>query len=170
MKQEKNKPTEHDKEALNKAFVNGEGITTIACPECGSVKTVSAERFRNLQHHLKVRCTCTHVFKVNLDFRQSYRKATDLQGVYKLLPPASGGGKAQIKDLSIKGIRFEVNGPHTIDVGYCGRIDFTLDDKKKTRLIRDCIVRSVRGAMIGCEFKEDKLFEKELGFYLRFGP
>lgn len=84
--------------------------------------------------------------------------------------PATGAGGVKILNLSLDGACFEADGIYPIQVGQKGRIDFTLDDRKKTRLVREFIVRAVRGNSIGCQFRKVHAFEKELGFYLRFGP
>lgn len=154
-----------------KAYVNEDGHTTLVCPECNAVKSVSAEQYKGWLHNLKVRCNCSHVFVVNLDFRQTFRRETNLFGSYSLLPPASGNGEAQIKNLSLNGSSFLIsNGMRGLEVGSRGRLDFTLDDKKKTRLIREFVVQHLKGNAVGCRFRKDQAFEKELGFYLRFGP
>lgn len=153
-----------------KTFVKEDGKTTIICPSCESVKIVSVGHFRERQHVLKVRCSCSYVFHVHLDFRQAFRRPTNFTGIYNLHPPAVGGGKAAIHNLSLNGICFEVRGIHQIESGQRGSIDFNLDNRKKTRLVREFTVRAVREKYIGCEFRQDQAFEKELGFYLRFGP
>lgn len=162
--------TRHDYDAVVKAFVHEDGRTSIVCPQCSKVKAVAVGQYRGRQHQLKVRCSCSHVFKVNLDFRQSYRKPTDLAAIYNLFPPAVGGGMSQVLNLSLSGICFEVKGVHGIKIGQKGRIDFTLNNRRATRLIRDFTVRTVRQRTIGCEFRQDQAFEKDLGFYLRFDP
>jgi hypothetical protein len=157
-------------DTAERAFVRADGNATLVCPQCNSVKIVPVMQYKERQHRLQVRCACAHVFKINLDFRQCYRKVINLTGIYALKPPAVGGGMVRIHNISLSGICFEVTGVHQIQLGQKGRIDFTLDNKKETRLIREFTVRSVSGAMIGCEFTKEQQFEKELGFYLRFGP
>lgn len=163
-------PTQFDDSSAERAFVRDDGNATIVCPQCSSVKIVPVSQYKGRQHRLQVRCSCSHVFKINLDFRQCYRKSTKLSGIYALHPPAVGGGMAQVLNISLGGLCFEVQSVHNIQINQKGRIDFTLDNKKKTRLVREFIVRSVTGKMIGCQFKKEQQFEKELGFYLRFGP
>lgn len=162
--------TAHDELALIKAFVNVDGKTTLVCPECNTVKTVSVGQLRQRQHKVKVRCPCSNIFKVNLDFRKCFRKPTSLEGMFDMVPPAIGGGKVKVINLSLDGLCFEVTGYHRLDIGQKGNIDFTLDDRKGTRLKREFTIRMVSGNKIGCEFKKSAAFEKELGFYLRFGP
>lgn len=163
-------PKQYNDPSAERAFVRADGNATIVCPGCGTVKIVPVGQYKERQHRLQVRCSCSHIFKINLDFRQCFRKPTNLSGIYGLHPPAVGGGVVQVLNLSLSGLCFEVSGVHKITIGDKGRIDFTLDNRKKTRLVREFVVRSITGKMIGCQFKKEQQFEKELGFYLRFGP
>jgi len=150
----------------NKTFVKQDSQATIVCPTCSSAKTISVEEFRHRQHVLKVKCKCGNVFSLQLEFRQFFRKDTELQGVYDVKPPARGGGTTTIVNLSLSGACFEVRGVHGLKTGHKGSLVFTLDNRKETVHYRQVIIRSVNGNRIGCEFVEDRAFEKELGFYL----
>jgi len=150
----------------NKTFVKDDSQATIVCPACRCAKTISVEAFRNKQHVIKVKCTCGYSFGLQLEFRQFFRKNTDLQGVYDVKPPARGGGIATIVNLSLSGACFEVRGVHALEVGHKGSLVFTLDNRKETVLYRQVIIRTVDGNRIGCEFVAERAFEKELGFYL----
>ncbi len=150
----------------NKTFVKDDSQATIVCPACSSAKTISVEQFRHRQHVLKVKCKCGHAFSLQLEFRQFFRKDTDLQGVYDIQPPARGGGIATIVNLSLVGACFEVRGVHNLKIGDKGSLVFTLDNRKETVLYRQVIIRSVDGNRVGVEFVEERAFEKELGFYL----
>ena len=150
----------------NKTFVKDDSQATIVCPACSCAKTISVEEFRHKQHVLKVKCKCGHTFTLQLEFRQFFRKDTELQGVYDVKPPARGGGIVKITNLSLTGACFEVRGVHGLKIGQKGSIVFTLDNRKETVLYRQVIIRTVDGNRIGCEFVEERAFEKELGFYL----
>lgn len=150
----------------NKTFVKDDSQATIVCPECSSAKTISVEEFRNKQHILKVKCKCGNSFSLQLEFRQFFRKDTDLHGVYDVAPPARGGGIASIINLSLSGACFEVRGVHGLEVGHKGSLVFTLDNRKETVLYRQVVIRTVDKNRIGCQFVEDRAFDKELGFYL----
>lgn len=164
-----NKSLKNNANIVERTFVRDDGKATLICPKCNSLKIIPVGQYRERQHNLQVRCSCSHAFKISLDFRQSFRRPTVLSGVYNLFPPASGGGQTEIKNISLGGICFGVKGSHSMQVGQKGRIDFILDNKKKSPLKKEFIIRSVTGNTIGCEFKQDQAFEKELGFYLRFG-
>ena len=159
---------QHD-ENIGKSFVNEEGKATIVCPACNVPKIVSVGHLRERQHRVRLKCTCGHIFKINLDFRQCYRKPTKLSGTYIMHPPATGGGLANILNISLSGLCFQTRGIHKISQGQKGQIDFTLDNKKMTHLHKEFIIRTVNGNLIGCEFLKDSSLDRELGFYMRFG-
>jgi hypothetical protein len=152
---------------VQKSFVNTDGIAVIKCKVCSKIKHLQAETFRGKQHVLKVRCSCGHAWSLLLDFRRHYRKDTELEGTYALEPPANGGGRLTVMNISRSGVGFTVIGIHAIKIGQKARLQFALDDKKNTLINKRVTVRVVQGNYIGCEFVEDRAFEKDLGFYLR---
>ncbi len=107
---------------------------------------------------------------VHLDFRRYFRKPTDLPGFYRIIKPPGimGFGDINVKDISLGGIGFTVSGKNRIEVGQTLSLDFTLDDKKRTMLKKEVIVQSIEGDFVGSYFSDNELFEKELGFFLRF--
>lgn len=155
-------------EIIVKAFVRANDTVTIICPACKAAKNAAVGAFRNKSHYLKVRCTCETVFTVHLDFRQHYRKETELPGTFKSINPPGMGGEIVVKDVSVSGVGITIPGMHTVEKGYTLLLNFTLDDKKQTRLSKEVVVQSVQGNMIGCRFIERQAYEKELGFYLKF--
>lgn len=152
-----------------KIFVRPDHTVTIVCPSCSRVKNASVGAYKDKCHNIKVRCSCGTQFMVHLDFRRYFRKSTDLFGYYRIIkPPGRGFGEINVKDISLGGIGFTVSGINRIEIGQTLSLDFTLDDKKKTRLKKEVIVQSIVGDFIGSRFSDNELFEKELGFYLRF--
>jgi predicted Zn finger-like uncharacterized protein len=149
-----------------KSFVKPDDEAMIVCPSCNTARTISAAQFRHRQHLIKVKCKCGHRFNVSLEFRRYFRKPTDLEGIYDLNPPASGGGKIKVINLSLSGACFEVRGIHDLQTGQMGSLHFTLDNRKETVLFKKVIIKIVNGNRIGCEFLEERAYEKELGFYL----
>lgn len=151
-----------------RAFVCGDNTATIICPACNAAKTISAEPYRNKKNTIRVRCRCGEVFTLHLDFRDHYRKETSLPGTYSITTPGKvGGGVIHIRNISREGIGFTVTGLHHLEKGLELIIDFQLDDKKKTKLRKEAIVRLVEKDYIGCQFVATAAEEKALGFYLR---
>ncbi|TKB26605.1 PilZ domain-containing protein [Desulfopila sp. IMCC35006] len=149
-----------------RSFVKPDDEAMIVCPACDAARAISAAQFRHRLHLIKVKCKCGHVYKVHLEFRRNARKNTELEGIYDLIPPAIGGGKIKIMNLSLNGACFEVRGIHDMKVGQRGSLVFTLDNRKETVLFKKVIIKTVSGNRIGAEFIEDRAYEKELGFYL----
>lgn len=152
-------------EEPKKIFVSEDGMATIICPNCGQTKQVSVADYIDTHKSIKVRCKCEQKFKVDLEFRQQHRKKTNLNGIYDIASE-TGGGRAEIKDVSLSGIGFTVSGVHNVRVGQKIQIEFMLDDSKQTKLNKTAVVRSVSDNRIGCEFQKENAFEKDLGFYL----
>lgn len=150
----------------SKAFVPEDGLAAITCPNCGITKQVPVADYCGKKKSIKVRCRCQQTFTVELEFRQSHRKQTELQGFYEILSDRRRG-RVAIKDLSKNGVGFLVSGAHNVRVGQKIMVIFDLDDKNNTPLKKQAVVRSVYQNRIGCEFKKDQAFEKGLGFYLR---
>ncbi len=142
---------------------------TIICPSCNKAKSISVASLHGKQHTIKVRCSCNNPFTAHLNFRKHYRKQINLTGTYHVLKPqGAGGGIMQIKNISMSGIGFTVSGRHSIKENQTIQLEFQLDDKKQTKMLKLATIRSVDGNYIGCAFADQKLYEKELGFYLRF--
>ncbi len=162
-----------DKKTLDtvRSFVSADDVAAITCPACKTTRHVSITKYKNERHTIKVRCGCKHPFIVHLDFRQHYRKETNLEGRYYMLPPAVGKGRLIILNVSKSGVGFsigvKIRGHHTIRPKQKMNIIFTLDNKKGTTIEKKIIVKIVNDTYIGGEFVDIRAFEKDLGFYLR---
>ncbi len=152
--------------ATHRSFVKEDDEAIIFCPACDSAKTISVTKFRHRLHLIKVKCKCGHLFKIQLEFRRHPRKPTDLEGTYDLKSSAAGSGMIRVKNLSLSGACFEIRGIHDLKIGQRGSMVFTLDNRLKTVLFKKIIIKTVSTNRIGCEFVQDRAFEKELGFYL----
>jgi len=156
-----------DKQPINTFFVRDEDRASIVCPACGLAKTVSVQQFRDGKHTVKGQCTCGHSFIINLEFRRHRRKETDLDGRYNSEKAAVSWRIVRIINLSLGGACFEIQGKHDIETGQQGNIDFTLDNHKQNVFMKNVIIRSVKGNIIGCSFIKDRAYEPALGFYLQ---
>lgn len=150
---------------ITKSYVGQNGKAVIVCPCCKKAKAIDTDSFQKRKASLKVRCACSQNFTVYLDYRQSYRKPTKLIGTFRL-----GTGQerlVKINNLSLGGAQLEVVGLNKFLPGQNGYIDFVLDDRKQTHIRKNFSVKTVIGKKIGCQFKDDQAYNKELGFYLR---
>jgi hypothetical protein len=160
-----------------KISVNSDNMIVLHCPFCEMVKQVSVAKFKDEKHTLKIRCSCQKMLTVDLDFRQKYRKLTNLRGEYFNLTHEQKNNRGheslqvhqcQIVNISLTGLGLLVFSGHGIRQGDRLRVRFNLDDKRKSEIDRKLIVRGVRGNSIGCEFIDDSYqkYDKILGFYL----
>ncbi len=151
-----------------KSFVRPDNTATIICPACNVVKQVSVEAYRHKNHSLKISCKCNTKFTVDLDFRTHYRKQTNLPGTYRVINPSgSGNGDIQICNISQSGIGFTVSDLHEMKKGQTLQLEFRLNDKNQTKLVKQARIHSIENNYIGCQFIDQDFIEKALGFYLR---
>ena len=151
-----------------KLYVRENNTATLVCPSCRTVKHFDAGRYRHQRHTFSVRCRCQHVYSVLLDFRRNYRKQTSLHGTYEIISEGGiGGGIIHISNISRGGIGFSVSGIHRIEKNQLLQVEFQLNDKNKTVLKKQAIVRTVQKNSIGCEFHFNPDLDKVLGFYLQ---
>ncbi|MBW2659809.1 MAG: PilZ domain-containing protein [Deltaproteobacteria bacterium] len=156
-----------NKQQANTSVVNDDDKASIVCPSCGLTKIVSVGQFRDRNHTVKGKCTCGYSFVINLEFRRHRRKETDLEGRYNSEKAAVSWRIVRIVNLSLGGACFEIQGKHDIKIGHQGNIDFILDNHKRSAFLKNVIIRSIRGNIIGCKFIEDRAYEPALGFYLQ---
>jgi hypothetical protein len=144
-----------------------DGKFCFTCPDCGFHNLLSVDDMRHRKLHVKVKCTCGHSFKVQLEFRLSTRRETDLDGHFKLKSEVNNtSSKVKLVNLSMKGVCLEFTAPHHLSIGDQGLLKFTLDDPKKAEIIKDLTIRQVSKNQIGCEFIDQIAHQKDLGFYL----
>lgn len=157
-------------------FVNQEGMALFNCPHCGAMKHVSVAKFKDKKHSLQVKCVCGQTFTADLNFRKRYRKQTDLEGFFckvanlgKNADTAKMPRNCRIVNLSLGGIGLRQASGQKIAAGDELIVDFILDDRKQSYMVRRVIVRHVgEDGYIGGEFCDGNqhVYEKALGFYL----
>ncbi len=156
--------------------VNSKNLAAIKCPHCQSIKLVSVDKFKGVKHSLKVKCSCNNSFSVSLDFRERYRKSTNIDAKYVKIDKDVKAADMQIEpnlkckvaDLSLSGLALTIIGSHDLQVGDELLVEFTLDDKSNTYIKRKAAIRVVGQGFVGCQFDESDspAFDKALGFYL----
>ena len=139
----------------------------INCPFCGIVKKVTAHKYRNIKHRITVRCKCDSRFNVQFNFRKNYRKSVAIAGEFMTLSPKLSTERVMtVYDLSTNGLRFKMIDNVVVNKGDELLVKFNLDDAKRSFIRKKVVVRFANDNLIGCEFTELALYEKELGFYL----
>lgn len=131
------------------------------------LREVSFARFKNVKHEIVTKCSCGKQFIAKLNFRQHYRKPVTLVGQFmNLNSEIDAWTPAKILDLSMGGLRLQMEFTTNVRTDDTLRVRFKLDGKKTIAINKQVNVRFIDGNTIGCEFIDLALEEKELGFYL----
>jgi hypothetical protein len=151
---------------IEKVYVNPDNTAVVKCPHCETTKIVPVGKFKGPKRRLKIRCGCKASFRISFEFRKAYRKKVQLSGDYTKVAPAQGRGKMQVKDISMTGIKFATATKHNLAAGEALSLAFTLDDRNRSRVEKDVVIRWVKDKEVGCQFTESLQYDKVFGFYL----
>ncbi len=98
-------------EKRQKYFVNRQDSITVKCPACGRTGVFPAERLRGQQHAARVGCPCGEDFTVEIEFRQDYRRKTEITGTVRALTtPRERARPCTIADQSSGGLLLRLDG------------------------------------------------------------
>lgn len=164
-----------------KVIVGQKDTAKIVCPVCLKIKTVPAYNLLN-RHKLRVICSCGKAFEVEVEFRNRYRRNTDLVGVFKKFRKkndyiASGfhwsttpadfiKPNCRIVNLSQNGLAIEALTPHDIKNNDFLQVTFRLDDPTETVIKKNLLVRYTKDNYIGCMLLKDDANDLRLQWYL----
>jgi hypothetical protein len=162
-----------------KIFIRQDGTAAIRCPKCGKEKVFPAIELKG-KHKYRVKCTCKAVFGIQLEFREKFRKETNLDGfveklsqdekwdkiIWQSTTTNSHSVNCRIRNISVLGIGLATIGKKHIKAGDQIKVEFILDTPSTPKIIKKAIVRTVNDNYIGCEFLEADKHDQELGFYL----
>jgi len=155
---------------IEKVFITSNNTATFVCPQCGNVTTADVSKFASINKKISVNCTCNcgHHFKVSLEKRRQYRKSTNLAGVYfyRLENGDVDKGNMRVVDISTTGVKLKLNVERNFDIGDMIRVEFHLDDKRRTLINRNVVVRNVHKNLVGTSFAPNQGDDPALGFYL----
>ena len=155
-------------DTIKKLYVDDAGMVTFLCPKCGDPRKQSVEKYRDVTGLTKMSCTCGYVSEVKLEFRKFFRKDTELEGLYYRTIPEGHWAKMVVKNVSILGCRFEMRRRELLGEGEEIKLQFTLDNPRRSIIRKKAIVSEVEGSNVGCKFVDyPGYIDSELGFYLR---
>ncbi len=153
-----------------KVFISVNDTATFVCPQCGNASTTNVSKYASIDRKVTVncRCSCGHQFKVTLEKRRQYRKGTDLPGMYyqRLSNGEVDKGIMRVMDISSKGLKLKLNVERNFEIGTPLRVEFHLDDKRRTFIEKEVVVRNVKKNLVGTSFAPTEGDDPSLGFYL----
>ena len=151
-----------------KAFIAKDNTATFVCPECQKSKTADVSKYKHIETAVRVKfkCPCGHSYSVLLERRKHIRKHLNLSGIF-INKKNSERGNMTVTDLSRSGLRLKLNFSQDLKPGDKLDLEFTLDDKLRSLVKKEVVVRSVNDLSVGVEFIHSEHFDK-LGPYLLF--
>jgi len=155
---------------IEKVYITSKQTATFACPVCRKSKTVDVSQYAALDKivKVKVKCPCGYAYISILDKRRQYRKETNLHGSYTRIVNGreAGGGLMTVKDLSTGGLKLQINENYGCAAGDVFKVEFHLDDTRRSLIKKKAIVRNTYRQTAGMEFAPNEAADKALGFYL----
>ena len=155
---------------IKTVYITSTNHATFTCPECEATKTVDVTRYAKMEKTVKVKstCACGHTWTSDLEKRKVYRKKVSLNGTFTHIvnkKPVTKG-TMQVTDISAGGLKIKL-----IDMAEVGlddrlRVEFQLDDARRTQISKDVLVKNVDGPYIGAAYSRAEADDPALGFYL----
>ena len=153
---------------MEKVHISNNNTATFVCPNCENTSTVDVSKYTQVEQRVtvKVKCRCGHHFTVALEKRKKYRKQTNLPGTYRNLDLSEDKGVMAVMDISSTGLKLKLNVSRDFKIGDRLRVEFNLDDKRRTHIEKKVIVENVTDNFVGVSFAPDEPDDPALGFYL----
>ena len=152
---------------MNIFWINDDNQATIICPKCGFDIKIDPKKFKNAQRRQKAKCKCGEIFEFTIEYRRQYRKDVKLPGEYSI-DGRGQKGDIIVRDLSLSGIRFESMIPHQISPDDTLEVIFRLDNPPRKEIRKKVKAIWVDDRIVGAQYNERNLYEKDLAFYLNF--
>lgn len=155
-----------------KVFIYKDNKAIIICPKCEKSKTIDVSEELGSQYlvRLKHKCSCGYLYIVLLERRKRHRKLTNLQGTYTCFVSGDQAtkGSMTIQDITRAGLSFKLDesANQKFNMGDKLLLEFHLDDKSKSLIKKEAVIRNIRGQHIGVEFSSVDLYDRALGLYM----
>ena len=155
---------------IQKTYISSQKRAKIVCPQCLKYRVIDATNYIHLDRKVmvNVKCPCGNKFRTILEKRSQYRKKTNFVGLFKhmLGRQEIARGLMTVRDLSINGVKIEINDYYNICIDDRLQIEFHLDDSRRSLIQKSVIVKNINYPFIGTGFSPTENMDKVLGFFL----
>lgn len=144
-------------EKKQKYFVNRKELLTIRCRSCGKERSFPIDLLKDKKHSLNVTCVCAQSFAIELEFRQDFRKKTEIAGTVRpLATPKDRARHCTIADHSTGGLLLELTEKVPVRKDDKLIVSYQPDTGSALEVERVIAVRHLdAGTRIGCAFVDD---------------
>jgi len=151
---------------MKKIFVDDTNRARTTCPKCSFEISLVTANIKDTHKQLKGICRCGEPYHFTIEFRKRHRKNVMLPGEY-VIQGKEKRGDIIIRELSLSGIRFESLDPHNISKNDTLELKFNLNNPLRTEIRKSVKIVWVKNRLVGAQYLDRKLYEKDLGFYLK---
>ena len=158
---------------MQKVFVSSENTITFKCPKCNQPRTVDVSNYRNLEkaERVKVKCACENIYYALIEKRKQFRRTTNFPGTYTHIVSdiPKNKGTMVVTDVSRTGLRIKLNSKTEFFLGDKIIVEFHLDDKNRSPIKKECIIKKDFGLEFGIEFisvHPSDPSDRAIGFYM----
>jgi len=158
---------------MQKIFVSNDDTITFKCPKCNEPRTVDVSGYKNLEktEKVKVKCACQNIYFALVEKRKPFKKITNFPGTFTHIisdiPKAKG--TMVVTDVSRTGLRIKLNSKKDFFIDDKLIVEFHLDDKNRSLIKKECIVKKIFGLEFGIEFTSVHPSDpsgRAIGFYM----
>ena len=153
-------------------FIYKDNKAIVICPKCEKSKTIDVSEDIGSKYlvRLQHKCSCGYLYIVLLERRKRHRKIVNLPGTFicSVSKDQADKGLMTIQDITRAGpcIKLDANTKQKFNIGDKFLLEFHLDDKARSLIKKEAIIRNVRGPFIGVEFSSVDLYDRALGLYM----
>jgi hypothetical protein len=176
--------------------VINEQYAVFTCIQCETESTLDVSYYIDHRlTKIRIICPCGNRYHAYLEFRKSVRKKSGLSGIYKTFhkDEKEKSGSMKVENISWTGLQLRMSHSyycirhHDITSDICKqespnnqfgferntfnkgdriRVEFFLDDPKRSFISRDVIVKWMSDTIAGVNFIKHEAFDPSLRFYL----
>jgi hypothetical protein len=155
---------------VEKVYITNTNMATFICPQCKKTLTTDVSKYAQMEQTVKVKskCSCGNTWISILEKRKQYRKGVNLPGIYKYIVDGkeTDRGRMTVTDISAGGVKLKLDVDRNLKVGHLLKLEFKLDDNKRTPIQKTVVIRSASSPCYGVAFRESDSYDPVLGFYL----
>lgn len=150
-------------------YIDSLDTASLTCPECNKKKVMQLSEY-NLQKrrtHVNCSCRCGCSYGIILEKNPDGAQQTQLPGTYISRGTQRCSGTMIIQKLNSKGIILKTNLEQDMTPGLKLFLEFALDDKKRSVVKKEVLIKAKKGKYLSAEFTTDEHYDN-LGPYLFF--
>jgi len=158
---------------MQKVFISSDNTITFKCPKCNQPRTVDMSNFKNLEkaERVKVKCACGNTYYALIEKRKQFRKKTNFPGTFTHIVSGipKDKGTLLVTNVSRTGLKIKLNSKREFFVGDNIIVEFHLDDRNRSLIKKECVIKKILGLEFGIEFisvHPSDPNDRAIGFYM----